>query len=169
MLFISRLIKVFLPYSRGVSEKTKQSSSLSANKDPILLMQWMKLWNINLVWILPLGLLDLAGFRENLKWVMTYLTGWKLATSPIARKHRHQFINLDIFSKDLRDLNSSQVLITLCTMKNITLLYDCICFNHTETLFFHWGNILPYWSSIWGLCVPWVYEGFWYKKFPLLL
>ena len=30
----------------------------------------------------------------------------------------------------------------------------------TQTLFFHWGNILPYWSSIWGLCVPWVYEGF---------
>lgn len=29
--------------------------------------------------------------------VMTYLTGWKFATSRIARKHRHRFINLDIF------------------------------------------------------------------------
>lgn len=39
------------------------------------------------------------------------------------------------------------------------------CFNHTETLFSHWGNIPPYWSSIWGLYVPCVYEGFGTKNF----
>lgn len=91
---------------------------------------------------------------------MTYLTGWKLATSPIARKRRHQFINLDIFFKGLErfkffpSFNNS-----VYNEKYYPSLWLHFALT-TQTLFFHWGNILPYWSSIWGLCVPWVYEGF---------